>query len=81
MAAVFDTSDPTFRHEMYPEYKAQREAMPEDLAENMPLIFKACEAFNVKVLRVPGWEADDVIGTLSVRGDGGQAGHRDGDSG
>jgi len=65
IAAVFDTPEPTHRHKMYEEYKAQREAMPEDLSTALPYVFKLCEAFNVPVVRMPGWEADDVIGTLA----------------
>lgn len=65
IAAVFDTPEPTHRHKMYEEYKAQREAMPEDLSAALPYVFKLCEAFNVPVIRMPGWEADDVIGTLA----------------
>ena len=69
IAAVFDTPTPTHRHELYAEYKAQREAMPEDLSQALPYVFRLCEAFNVPVLREPGWEADDVIGTLAKRAD------------
>ncbi|MBT5830030.1 MAG: DNA polymerase I [Candidatus Latescibacteria bacterium] len=65
IAAVFDTPEPTHRHKMYKEYKAQRDAMPEDLSTAIPYVFKLCEAFNVPVIRMPGWEADDVIGTLA----------------
>lgn len=65
IAAVFDTPEPTHRHKMYEEYKAQREAMPEDLSTALPYVFQLCEAFNVPVIRMPGWEADDVIGTLA----------------
>ena len=65
IAAVFDTPEPTHRHKMYKEYKAQREAMPEDLSTAIPYVFTLCEAFNVPVIRMPGWEADDVIGTLA----------------
>jgi DNA polymerase I len=65
IAAVFDTPEPTHRHKMYTEYKAQREAMPEDLSAALPYVFSLCEAFNVPVVRMPGWEADDVIGTLA----------------
>jgi DNA polymerase-1 len=65
IAAVFDTPEPTHRHKMYKEYKAQREAMPEDLSAAIPYVFRLCEAFNVPVVRMPGWEADDVIGTLA----------------
>ena len=67
IAAVFDTPEPTYRHKMYVEYKAQREAMPEDLSMALPYVFRLCEAFNIPVIKAPGWEADDVIGTLAKR--------------
>ena len=66
LAVAFDTSDPTPRHEIYPEYKANRDAMPEDLALQLPHVKRLVEAFNIPVIECPGWEADDVIGTLSV---------------
>ena len=65
IAAVFDTPEPTHRHQLYKEYKAQREEMPEDLSQALPYVFALCEAFNIPVIRAPGWEADDVIGTLA----------------
>ncbi len=65
IAAVFDTPEPTHRHKRFPAYKAQREAMPEDLSAALPYVFRLCEAFNLPVLRIPGWEADDLIGTLA----------------
>ncbi|MCA9217358.1 MAG: DNA polymerase I [Planctomycetales bacterium] len=65
LAAVFDTPAPTHRHEEYAEYKANREAMPEDLSEQIPLIFELLEAFNIPVIRIDGVEADDVIGTIA----------------
>ena len=65
LAVVFDTPEPTYRHEMFKEYKAQREAMPEDLSLALPYIDQMCEGFNVPVIRKPGYEADDVIGTLA----------------
>ena len=65
VAAVFDTPEPTHRHKAYKEYKAQREAMPEDLSQALPYVFRLCEGFNIPVIRRPGWEADDVIGTLA----------------
>lgn len=64
-AVVFDTPEPTHRHKKYEEYKATRDAMPEDLQVALPYIDRICDAFNVPVLRYPGWEADDVIGTLT----------------
>lgn len=65
IAACFDTSAPTARHELYPAYKANRETMPEDLSIQMPLIFKLLEAMNIPILRYEGYEADDTIGTLA----------------
>jgi DNA polymerase I len=65
VAVVFDPTGPTFRHEMYPEYKANREATPEDIKTAVPYIKKLIEGFNIPVIEVPGYEADDVIGTLA----------------
>ena len=65
LAAVFDTGEPTHRHEEFTAYKAQRESMPEDLGTAMPYVFRILEGFNIPVVRVDGWEADDVIGTLA----------------
>ncbi|MCY3739110.1 MAG: DNA polymerase I [Gemmatimonadaceae bacterium] len=67
LGAVFDTGEPTHRHEEFAEYKAQRESMPEDLGTAMPYVFRILEGFNIPVVRVDGWEADDVIGTLVRR--------------
>ena len=64
---AMDPEGKTFRHEAYPMYKARREKMPEDLAANIPYSFEVADALNVKVLRKPGFEADDIIGTLAVR--------------
>jgi DNA polymerase-1 len=65
LAVAFDTPEPTHRHELYPQYKAQREEMPEDLSAQLPWIDRFLEAARIQILRVPGWEADDVIGTLA----------------
>lgn len=65
IAAVFDTSAPTFRHDSFAEYKANRAAMPEELAAQLPYIIRVCEAFNIPILKMDGFEADDVIGTLA----------------
>lgn len=65
IAVVFDTDKPTERHEIFPEYKAQRESMPEDLSKSIPYIFKIIEAFNIPVITLDGFEADDIIGTLA----------------
>jgi len=65
LAVVFDTSAPTARHKMYPEYKAHRDAMPEDLSAAIPMVKQVIEAFNIPVIECDGYEADDVIGTLA----------------
>lgn len=65
IAAAFDTSDPTERHEIFPEYKAQRDALPEDIGAALPYIDKLLAAFNITVIRRPGYEADDIIGTMA----------------
>lgn len=65
LAVVFDTSAPTARHELFPEYKAQREAMPEDLSKAIPHVKRLVEAFHIPVIALDGYEADDVIGTLA----------------
>ncbi len=67
IAVVFDTEEPTFRHEMHPEYKANRAEMPDDMALQMPYILRVCEALRIPVLKIPGYEADDIIGTLARR--------------
>ncbi|MBI4816848.1 MAG: DNA polymerase I [Deltaproteobacteria bacterium] len=64
---VFDAPGATFREEKYPDYKAQRPLMPSELAEQLPWIDKLVDAFRFKRLRVPGYEADDVIGTLATQ--------------
>ena len=67
MAVVFDTDAPTERHTDYVGYKAQRQAMPEDLAIAIPYIVRLIEGFNIPVLFSDGYEADDVIGTLAKK--------------
>ncbi len=69
IAVVFDPPGPTFRHEKYPAYKANREKTPEDIKAAVPYIKKLIEGFNIPVLEVEGFEADDVIGTLAKRAD------------
>jgi DNA polymerase-1 len=64
---AFDAGGGTFRDEMYAEYKATRQETPEDLRSQLPLMTALVEAFDIPVLRVPGVEADDVIGTLARR--------------
>ena len=66
-AVVFDTPEPTFRHELYEEYKAQRKEMPDDMVEQLPRIHEMLEILRIPVLEKPGFEADDIIGTLAKR--------------
>ena len=65
IAVCFDPKGGTFRHEEYPEYKAQREAQPEDITKAIPYIKDILEAYNIPVIEIPRYEADDVIGTLA----------------
>jgi DNA polymerase-1 len=65
IAVVFDTEAPTERHTDFEAYKAHREAMPEDLSKALPYIFKLIEGFNIPVITVDGFEADDIIGTMA----------------
>ena len=65
IAIVFDPPRPTFRHKIYPEYKANRDQTPEDIKIAVPYIKQLAEAYNIPVLEVPGYEADDVVGTLA----------------
>ena len=65
IAAIFESREKTFRHETFADYKANRLEMPDDLSKQMPYIFRLCQAFNIPLINVPGYEADDVIGTLA----------------
>ena len=67
LAIVFDTDAPTARHELHADYKANREEMPEDLSAALPHLSRVAEAFDLAVLRMDGYEADDIIGTLAQR--------------
>jgi DNA polymerase I len=67
IAAVFESGEKTFRHETFADYKANRLQMPDDLATQLPYIKRLCEAYNVPMISVPGFEADDVIGALAVQ--------------
>ncbi len=67
IAAAFDLRGPTFRHELAVDYKANRKPMPDDLAEQIPLVHEACAAFGVPIVTHQGFEADDVMGTLAVQ--------------
>lgn len=61
----FDTPKPTFRHEQFVQYKAQRQEQPEDITVAIPYVIRLCEAMNIPILMMDGFEADDVIGTLA----------------
>lgn len=65
IAVVFDTAAPTERHTDFEAYKAHREAMPEDLSKALPYVFKLIEGFNIPVITLDGYEADDIIGTMA----------------
>jgi len=67
IACVFDRPEPTFRHEIYPEYKANRAEMPEDLRPQIPLIRDLVKALDIPIVELAGFEADDVMGTLARR--------------
>jgi len=65
IAVAIDTPEPTHRHQEFPQYKAQREALPEDIAAQIPLVIRLFKAFNIPVIGISGYEADDIIGTLA----------------
>ncbi|MBN2861648.1 MAG: DNA polymerase I [Bacteroidales bacterium] len=67
IAVVFDTPQPTFRHKMFSEYKANRDETPEDIRKAVPYIRKLIEAYRIPVIDYPGFEADDIIGTLALK--------------
>ena len=69
IGVAFDTKEPTPRHKIFPEYKAHRDAMPEDLAAALPEVKRLLNAFNIPVIECPGFEADDIIGTLAHQAD------------
>jgi len=70
IAVVFDPPSPTFRHKIYPDYKANREETPEDIKKAVPYIKEVIEGFNIPIIEVDGYEADDVIGTLAKQAEG-----------
>ncbi len=67
IAIAFDRTEPTFRHEMYPAYKANRDAAPEDLVAQIPYMHRVVEALRIPILSLAGAEADDLIGSLADR--------------
>jgi len=69
MAVAFDLKAPTARHKMYEGYKANRHGMPDELAAQMPIIKEVLRNMNITIIEKEGYEADDVLGTLSIRGE------------
>lgn len=67
LAVAFDTHHPTFRHEMYKAYKGTRKGMPDELHEQVPIIKNILKAMKVAILELPGYEADDILGTLAKK--------------
>ncbi|RYF03372.1 MAG: DNA polymerase I, partial [Deltaproteobacteria bacterium] len=65
LGMAFDTGNKNFRHAIYPEYKANREAPPEDLTPQFPLIYALVEAMGIPILQLDGYEADDILATLA----------------
>ena len=68
LCVAFDSKEKTFRHDIYSDYKANRDVPPEDLAKQFPYFEPLVDAFNIFSIRVPGFEADDIIGTLALKG-------------
>ena len=67
LVVAFDTHAPTFRHEMYPEYKGTRHKMPEELVQQVPLLKEMLEAMQIQMVSLAGYEADDLLGTLAKK--------------
>ena len=68
LCVAFDSKEKTFRHDIYSAYKANRDAPPEALAKQFPYFEPLVDAFNISSIRIPGYEADDIIGTLALKG-------------
>ena len=69
IACAFDSKEKTFRHDMYKEYKANRSPMPEEMQMQLPHLWELLEAMKMPVIKKPGFEADDIIGTLAIQAD------------
>ena len=67
LTVAFDVKAPTFRHEMYPEYKGTRKPMPQELHEQVPVMKQVLHAMGIRTMEQPGLEADDILGTLAKR--------------
>ena len=74
MAVIFDTPEPTFRHELSPLYKGDRPSMPSELSQQIPYLHALIRALGIPLYSLPGAEADDIIGTLAKRAEA--AGHQ-----
>ena len=70
LAVIFDSPKPTFRHRIFPEYKATRQKMPDEMRDQLPRIRELLDALRVPTIEIPGYEADDIIGTMAVKGAG-----------
>ena len=68
MAVAFDLKAPTHRHKLYEEYKANRHGMPDELAQQMPILKDVLKAMNIEIIEKEGYEADDILGTLAKWG-------------
>jgi len=69
LAVAFDLKIPTFRHKMFEEYKGTRKPMPQELHEQVPVIKDVLQKMNIRILELPGYEADDILGTMAFRGE------------
>ncbi|MCL2611415.1 MAG: DNA polymerase I, partial [Defluviitaleaceae bacterium] len=67
IVVAFDLKEPTFRHEMYKEYKGNRKSMPDDLRPQIPLLKEVLEKMNIPICSIAGYEADDILGTLAKK--------------
>ena len=67
LTVAFDVHHPTFRHEMYTEYKGTRKGMPQELHEQVPVLKELLTAMGIKIMELPGYEADDLLGTVAKR--------------
>ena len=66
LGVAFDLKAPTFRHKIYSAYKGTRKGMPEELAQQMPIIKDVLRAMNIRIIEKEGYEADDILGTLGT---------------
>ncbi|MDE6616599.1 MAG: DUF3848 domain-containing protein, partial [Lachnospiraceae bacterium] len=67
LTVAFDVSEPTFRHKIYPEYKGTRKKMPDELAEQVPVLQEVLKAMNISIVMQGGFEADDILGTIAKK--------------